>query len=89
MLTKARAYSYTLSMNVDEAKFQDACRIVSENYPEFTKDQILIDVDGSELQRFRNGNRIIEINNDCEVYALYIDSDIDLSEHFKDLRNIG
>ena len=89
MLTKTIAYSYTLSMKVDETKFREACRIISEKYPEFNKEQILIDVDGSELQRFRNGNRIIEINNDCEVYALYVDSDIDLSEHFKDIRSIG
>lgn len=86
MTTNPRNYSYTISMTVDEAKFRDACRIIDSHYPGFKKDPILTDVDGSELQRFRKGDTIIEVNNDCEVYALYIDSDIDLSEHFSDLR---
>ena len=86
MITNPRKYSYTISRTIDEAKFRAACRTIASGFPEFKKDPVLIDVDGSELQRFRNGDKVIEVNNDCEVYALYIDSDIDLSEHFTDLR---
>ena len=86
MTTNPRKYSYTISMTVDERKFVEACEIISSHCPGYKKDPVLIDVDGSELQRFRKGDSIIEVNNDCDVYALYIDSDIDLSEHFTDLR---
>jgi hypothetical protein len=59
--------------------FLKICSLIENHVSEITKEKILIDVDGSCFQRYRTPQGIIMVSNDFEVYALYVDSDIDLT----------
>lgn len=45
----------------------------------------MIDVDGSCFQRYCIPQGIIKVSNDFEVYALYVDSDVDLTNVLKSI----
>lgn len=53
-----------------------------ENSLNFRKKPLIIDVDGSIVQIYTDGSKNINVYNDYEVDAVYIDSDIDLSKVF-------
>jgi hypothetical protein len=59
--------------------FLKICSLIENHVSEITKEKILIDVDGSCFQRYHIPQGIIKVSNDFEVYALYVDSDIDLT----------
>ena len=71
-------YSYTLSNQPDNTLFLKTCSLIEKHVAEITKEKLLIDVDGSCFQRYRIPQGMIKVSNDFEVYALYVDSDIDL-----------
>ena len=72
-------YSYTLSNQPDNTLFLKTCLLIESHVDAVTKEKMLVDVDGSCVQRYYTPQGIIKVSNDFEVYALYIDSDIDLS----------
>ena len=72
-------YSYTISNEPDNTMFLKICSLIENHVSEITKEKILIDVDGSCFQRYQTPQGIIMVSNDFEVYALYVDSDIDLT----------
>ena len=72
-------YSYTISNEPDNAMFLKICSLIENHVSEITKEKILIDVEGSCFQRYQTPQGIIMVSNDFEVYALYVDSDIDLT----------
>lgn len=78
-------FSYTLAMEIDNQVFRDACNKIEKAFPYAEKRELLIDVDGSLLQDYFIEDRRIRVQNDCDVYAVYVDSDIDLKEIFVSL----
>ena len=60
--------------------FLKTCSLIEKHVAEITKEKLLIDVDGSCMQRYSTPKGIIKACNDFEVYALYVDSDIDLEK---------
>lgn len=71
-------FSYTISNKADNNYFKKICQII-ENELEVTKHRLLIDVDGSLIQKYCYKNKSIKVYNDYEIYAVYIESEIDLS----------
>ena len=49
------------------------------------KEKLLIDVDGSLLQDYFINGKKIRVQNDCDVYSVYVDSEIDLKDIFVSL----
>ena len=78
-------YSYTLAMEIDTQVFMGACRKIENAFPSAKKKGLLIDVDGSMVQDYYIEGRKIRVQNDCYVYAVYIDSELDLKELFVSL----
>ena len=73
-------YSYTLLNKPDNASFLETCSLIESRVDKITKEKLLIDVDGSCIQRYCTPLGIIKVSNDFETYALYVDSDIDLEK---------
>ena len=78
-------FSYTLAMEIDNQVFLDACNRIEKAFPSAKKEELLIDVDGSLLQDYYINEKRIRIQNDCDVYAVYVDSEIDLNAIFVSL----
>lgn len=73
-------YSYTISKEPDNKLFLRVCSLIEKNITGLTKEELLIDVDGSLYQKYLLAQEKIVVRNDYEIYALYVDSDIDLTK---------
>lgn len=73
-------FSYTICKAADDTVFQQICTKIETEVEQLKKERFLIDVDGSMVQTYTVGNKKIEVFNDYEVDAVYIDSGIDLSK---------
>lgn len=73
-------YTYTISKEADNDAFDKICLEIEKGLKSIGKEELLIDVDGSLIQRYRVENKLIKVFNDYEVDAVYVDSDIDLSD---------
>ena len=71
-------YSYTTSLKADNGEFKRVCSAIEKNILGIKKDKLLIDVDGSATQKYKTESKEIVVQNDFEVDAVYIDSDVDL-----------
>ena len=56
------------------------CEMIEKAYPEMKKADLLVDVDGSMVQIYGEEPTEIIVYDDYEVGAVYIKSDIDLSD---------
>ena len=73
-------FSYTTSFEASEVQFKNICAEIEKNVKGVEKGALLIDVDGSAIQKYVVGSKTITIQNDYEVDAVYIDSEIDLTD---------
>lgn len=78
-------FFYTLFKEINNQVFKDACKTIEHRYPDAEKYELLIDVDGSLYQDYCVCGKKIKVNNDCEVDAVYIDSEINLDDIFMSL----
>ena len=76
-------YSYNIEPEADVEAFLRACSMIENaNINGIQKTDFAIDVDGSLLQFYQAPEGEIKVLNDCEVGAVYADSDVDLSALF-------
>ena len=71
-------FKYTVYKNADNKKFKEVCENIKKSIPNLKVDEPLIDVDGSVIQKYTNAEGCINVYNDYEVDAVYIDSEINL-----------
>lgn len=71
---------YYVSNDADEVLFQELCRFVEDSRPDIIKKAYIEDVDGSVLRVFTTPDGDIVVINDFEEEAVYVNSDIELSE---------
>lgn len=71
-------YSYSISKNADNKVFNAICKKIESTIAVVKKEKLLIDVDGSEIQKYTVTGGEIKVFNDYEVDAVYVDSDIDI-----------
>ena len=76
-------FSYTISKEADNKAFMRTCALIEDNFKEISKEKMLIDVDGSIYQKYHTPQGIIEVSNDYNIDAVYIDSEINLNHIFK------
>ncbi|MDO5445818.1 MAG: hypothetical protein Q4F31_09400 [Eubacteriales bacterium] len=69
-------YSYTVSKTADSLEFNNVCKKIESDLNIIKKDKLLVDVDGSEIQKYTTQDGEIKVCNDYEIDAVYIDSDI-------------
>ncbi len=75
-------FSYNIEKETSEKKFTEACKKIEEKVNDIQKDELLEDVDGTQIQIYYKNKRKIKVMNDYEVDAVYIDSEISLDDIF-------
>lgn len=75
-------FDYTVCPDNDNEKFFDSCKAIEQAFMSANKKKILIDVDGSLVQMYEIDNSTIQVFNDFDMGAVYIQSEVDLSEIF-------
>ena len=73
-------YSYNIYADANHAQFICTCSAIENAVQISTKEKLLIDVDGSEIQIYHTPHGEIRVFNDYEVGAVYVDSDFELNE---------
>ena len=75
-------FEYTVKTNADNEAFKKACAKIEEHIKPIKKDKLLIDVDGSLVQTYHTSKDEIDVFNDYDVDAVYIESSVNLNELF-------
>ncbi len=73
-------FTYNIAKEADNKAFKDVCAAIEAKVKGITKEKLLTDVDGSLIQTYNTQNGSIKVYNDYEVDAVYVDSEVDLSE---------
>lgn len=71
-------FEYNIAPVADNKKFSDTCILIQDNVPDLVKAKPLTDVDGSLIQVYTQGTKEITVQNDYEVGAVYVDSEIEI-----------
>lgn len=71
-------YEYNVYQEASNEKFLETCQYIESFIPNIVKENLLVDVDGTGIQRYFKGNQEIKVYNDYEVDAVYVESDIEL-----------
>ena len=81
-------FDYTILPYADDKIFNKALNLFESKFPDVQKEELLVDVDDTAIQIYVNNDKHIKFYNDYEVVAVYIESDIDLSDiDFKSVLN--
>ncbi len=72
-------YSYNIAKNADKKAFNHACTLIETKIKDIKKEKLLEDVDGTQIQIYNAPGGKIKVFNDYEVDAVYIDSEVDLT----------
>ena len=72
-------YDFTIWRDNSPKKFKEACAQIERAYPNCTKKELLVDVDGSTIQVYYLGKKKVVVYDDYDVGAVYVLSDADLS----------
>ena len=79
-----KEYDYTIYPDNSPEQFKKTCASIESAHPELSKAKLLIDVDGSTVQIYSDDSREIVIYDDYDVGAVYVLSDIDLTQVITD-----
>lgn len=73
---------YNICNVFDEKTFLKQCAAIEKHIPNLTKNNLLVDIDGSQLQvyTFQNGDKI-KVINDLD-FGIVIQSTIDIEKYF-------
>ena len=74
-----KVFSYNIAKTADSEAFKKICNTIDSKMKDNKKEQLLVDVDGTQIQIYNSSAGKIKVYNDYEVDAVYIDSDMDLS----------
>lgn len=83
---KEHAFYYTLYGDNSPAVFKRACYRIEQLCTRLVKHELLIDVDGSTIQIYSDGEKEVIVFDDYDVGAVFAESDIDLSGVLVDRR---
>lgn len=75
-------FDYTISKTANNSRFKWACEQIEKNVNNLKKEKLLVDVDGSAVQIYHINNHKIRVDNDFEIDAVFVTSDINLSRLF-------
>jgi hypothetical protein len=75
-----RAYPYDISIYPDNSprEFKSACEKIEQAFPEFRKERLLVDVDGSTIQAYTREDQEIVVYDCYDVGAVFALSDVDI-----------
>lgn len=71
-------FSYNIEKKANKPAFEKICAKIKAIVKGITNDELLTDVDGTQIQIYYTTNGTIKVYNDYEVDAVYIDSEVEL-----------
>lgn len=75
-------FEYSICNLPDEEIFKKQCAALEKNVPGITKIYVLDDIDGSTSAFYRKDGKKITIRNSYYIGAVFIESEIELSQFF-------
>lgn len=69
---------YNVYPNIDHDRFVKVCRQIYAAFPEPLNWEHLVDVDTTEIGIITLREGEIKVFNDCEVGAIYVESDVEI-----------
>ena len=75
--------TYEICNQADKTIFVKQCVALEKNIPDLVKGERLEDVDGSETQLYRYGNKEISVHNSYYTNEVYINSEVELEQFFE------
>lgn len=76
-------YEYNICNQADEEIFIRQCNALENKIPNIKKDELLIDVDESKIQKYLLDGKEINVCNSNYMNEVYVKSEIDLMPYFK------
>jgi hypothetical protein len=73
-------FTYNISKTANSKDFKRACSAIESKLKGIEKDDLITDVDGTQIQIYNTKDGKIKVFNDYEVDAVYADSEVDLTE---------
>lgn len=77
-------FDYTICNQPDADIFKRQCQALEKHIPNIEKNRMITDVDGSKTQHYSLGGKNITVHNSYYVGAVYIESEVDLTQFFFD-----
>ncbi len=77
-------YQYTICNQPDEDIFRRQCEALERKISGIVKVSELTDVDTSKTCIYEKSGARITIKNDCYIGGVFVDSEIELTQFFKD-----
>lgn len=75
-----KMFTYNISKNANSKAFKRACSAIESSMKGIDKEELIEDVDGTQIQIYNTKNGKIKVFNDYEVDAVYADSEVNLSD---------
>lgn len=75
-------YEYSICNVFDEEIFIRQCRALEKAIDPLIKEELLVDVDGSQIQRYRYQEKSIIVYNSTIENEVYVKSEIELESFF-------
>ncbi len=82
MVREKFKYSYNICDQYAPDLFERQCKALENKIPGLTKKDLLVDVDGSSIQIYFLNGCELNVVNDYEVGALFINSNFDIEPYF-------
>lgn len=76
-------FNYTICNEPDKELFEKQCHALEKHIPSLIKKHLLHDVDDSMTQIYQKDGARILVHNSYYIGALYIESEIELTQFFK------
>ncbi|MGI5825231.1 MAG: hypothetical protein ACOX7J_06630 [Bacillota bacterium] len=76
-------YEYNIEKNADTKAFERTCLLIEKGAATFIKEELLVDVDGTQIQIYHTREGKIKVVNDYEVDAVYVDAHVNLNNIFR------
>jgi hypothetical protein len=74
---------YCICNQVDDEIFKKQCKALEDRIPTLKKDDLLLDVDGSETQIYKLNDEKVLVHNSYYLDEVYVESEVDLTKYFE------
>ena len=76
-------FRYNICNQTDVVLFHKQCQALEKRIPDLSAEDLLEDVDGTLVQKYKHPAGVIEVRNDAQVDALLVISAFDLLPYFE------
>ncbi len=76
-------YQYTICNQPDESIYRRQCKAIEDNVPGIVEAKELENIDGGAVMIYKKGGATIKVKNDVYVGGVFVDSEIELTQFFK------